>query len=208
MRASRVAVVAFSDGVLEAGAPLVEGSLAVRYGTSRTPVREALQRLEQDGLVQRTDRGLHVRTRSPEEILEIYEVRIELEGMAAGQAAERSTPFDLARIRRCADEMTAAPEGDEVTMARTNHAFHQAIWQASHNLTLVDLLDRLHDHLTRYPATTLTSPGRWKAVIAEHRELMALIANRDAAGARALAERHMREAREIRLQMYLDDPSV
>src|SRR3954469_2885334 len=87
------------------GAPLVELALAEHYGTSRTPVREALRRLEQDGLVERGDRGMRVRTRSPEERLEIYEVRIPLEATAAAAAAERRTDLDLMRIRRAEAQM-------------------------------------------------------------------------------------------------------
>jgi DNA-binding GntR family transcriptional regulator len=82
---------AIVTGVLSADAPLTELSLAAQYKVSRTPVREALRRLEQDGLVERGPRGMKVRGRSPEEILEIYEVRITLEGAAARAAAERRT---------------------------------------------------------------------------------------------------------------------
>ena len=70
-------------GELAPGQPLVETTLAARYNVSRTPIREALTRLEQDRLVERTDRGLVVRRRSPEQILDIYETRIALEATAA-----------------------------------------------------------------------------------------------------------------------------
>jgi DNA-binding GntR family transcriptional regulator len=190
------------SGRLPAGGSLVETALASRYGTSRTPVREALRRLEQDGLVEKGDRGMQVRSRSPEEILEIYEVRIELEGSAAWHAAERHTPLDLVRLEHSAEQMREATTAGEEAMARSNRLFHEAVWVASHNATLVDLLIRLHSHLTRYPATTLTSPGRWETVLAEHEQLIEFITRRDAPEARALAEQHMTRARDIRLQMY------
>src|SRR5579875_1078064 len=126
------------SGSLAAGAPLVEGAVAARYGMSRTPVREALRRLQQDGLVERADRGMRVRTRSPEEILEIYEVRIVLEAEAARGAAERATRLDLMRIAGALDRMKAADPADAGAMAATNRAFHEALWSASHNGTLVD----------------------------------------------------------------------
>jgi DNA-binding GntR family transcriptional regulator len=193
---------AIVSGELEAGAPLVEATVAARYGISRTPVREALRRLEQDGLVERGDRGMRVRTRSPEEILEIYEARIVLEGAAARAAAERGTKLDLMRIGHALERMQAIDPGDATAMAETNRAYHEAIWTASHNATLVDLLTRLQSHLTRYPSTTLTSEGRWEAVLREHADLLHTIENRDGTKAARIAEEHMTEARDIRLRMY------
>src|ERR1700749_32754 len=78
-------------GEFEPGTPLGEEALAQRYGTSRTPVREALRRLEQDGLVESGVRGMRGRARSPEEIQEIYEVRVPLEATVAAAAARRRT---------------------------------------------------------------------------------------------------------------------
>jgi DNA-binding GntR family transcriptional regulator len=190
------------SGRLESGAPLVEATVAARYGTSRTPVREALRRLEQDGLVERGDRGLRVRTRGPEEILEIYEVRILLEGSAARGAADRSTKLDLIRIKNAADAMAAVDPADPDAMAAANQAFHEEIWAASHNRTLVDLLTRLNSHITRYPATTLTSPGRWTEALDEHGDLVHAIETGDRAQAGLIAESHMTKARDIRLRMY------
>ncbi|MGP4015657.1 GntR family transcriptional regulator [Saccharopolyspora sp. 5N708] len=195
------------DGTFETGAQLVELALADRYGTSRTPVREALRRLEQDGLVERGDRGMRVRTRSPEEILEIYEVRISLEATAASAAAQRHTDFDLIRIRRAQAAMDATPTDDPPAMAAANRAVHEAIWLASHNGTIVDLLTRLNNHLTRYPATTLKAPGRWPAALAEHHALIEAIENRDPTRAHDLARDHMTKARELRLQIYRDTPT-
>lgn len=190
------------SGRLESGAPLVEAAVAARYGTSRTPVREALRRLEQDGLVERGDRGLRVRARGPEEILEIYEVRILLEAAAARGAAERSTRLDLMRIKSAADAMAATDSADPDAMAAANQAFHEEIWAASHNRTLVDLLTRLNSHITRYPATTLTSPGRWAEALSEHADLLRAIEARDRDEAGLVAENHMTKARDIRLRMY------
>ncbi len=190
------------SGRLESGAPLVEATVAARYGTSRTPVREALRRLEQDGLVERGDRGLRVRARGPEEILEIYEVRILLEGAAARGAAERGTTLDLMRIKNAADAMAATDPDDPDAMAAANQAFHEEIWAASHNGTLVDLLSRLNSHITRYPATTLTSPGRWAEALSEHTGLVRAIEARHRGEARVIAESHMAKARDIRLRMY------
>ena len=194
------------SGMLDPGEPLVEASLARRYGVSRTPVREALNRLEHDGLIERGHRSLRVRTRTPTEILEIYEVRITLEGLAAQQAAQHRTDWDLHRLRRAHDAMASlAPDAAPDARAASNRAYHEVVWAAGHNATLVDLLHRLHDHLRRYPETTLSAAGRWDDVLAEHRELNELVAARDDGGARDLAQRHMQAARDIRLLMFTDD---
>nr|WP_255526532.1 GntR family transcriptional regulator [Saccharopolyspora sp. HNM0983] len=195
------------DGTFETGAQLVELVLAEKYGTSRTPVREALRRLEQDGLVERGDRGTRVRTRSPEEILEIYEVRIPLEATAAATAAQRHSDFDMIRIRRAQAAMDNTPTDDPPAMAANNRAVHETIWAASHNGTIVDLLTRLNNHLTRYPATTLKAPGRWHEALAEHHELIDSIDQRDATRAHDLARDHMTKARDLRLQIYRDEPA-
>jgi DNA-binding GntR family transcriptional regulator len=194
------------SGVLDPGEPLVEATLAHRYGVSRTPVREALNRLEHDGLVERRHRSLRVRERTPAEILEIYEVRITLEGLAAREAARHRTEWDLRRLAATHKTMvelpTDAPPADRAT---TNRAYHEALWAAAHSATLVDLLHRLHDHLRRYPETTLAASGRWAEAIEDHRALNELIAARDDEGARELAQQHMQAARDIRLSMFDDD---
>lgn len=194
-------------GTFETGAQLVELALAEKYGTSRTPVREALRRLEQDGLVERGDRGMRVRTRSPEEILEIYEVRISLEATAAAAAAQRHSDFDLIRIHRAQTAMDNTSTDDPPAMAAANRAVHEAIWVASHNGTIVDLLTRLNNHLTRYPATTLKTPGRWSEALAEHHALIDAIDQRDPARAQDIARNHMAKARDLRLQIYRDEPA-
>jgi DNA-binding GntR family transcriptional regulator len=190
------------SGKLEAGSALVEASLAARYGTSRTPVREALRRLEQDGLLERSARSLRVRSRSPEEILEVYEVRIALEGIAARSAAEKRTELDLMRLRTAADDMRNTQSRNPRAMAEANRRFHETLWAASHNSTLIDLLGRLHAHLLRYPETTLSEPGRWEEALDEHDDLVAAIAGRDQHRALQLAETHMTAARDIRIQQY------
>ncbi|RNL87454.1 GntR family transcriptional regulator [Halostreptopolyspora alba] len=193
---------AIISGEWESGAQLPELSLAEHYGVSRTPIREALRRLEQDGLVERADRGMRVRGRSPEEILEIYEVRIVLEGAVASAAAKRRTEIDLIRLRRAAEAMAELDTTDAYAMATANRSFHETMWQASHNRTLIDLLTRLNDHLARYPATTLTRPGRWESALAEHDAILSAIENQHAEEAAERAEHHMAAARDIRLEMY------
>jgi DNA-binding GntR family transcriptional regulator len=193
---------AILGGDLQPGQPLIETVLAERYEVSRTPIREALTRLEQDGVVVRSDRGLIVRMRSPEEILDIYETRILLEGRAARIAAERHSRVDVLTLRRLADEMSGVDTADERAMVIANREFHQALWWATHNEAMIDLLTRLDLHLIRYPATTLTQPGRWQEANAEHRLIVDAIERSDTLAAEAIATQHFTEARDIRLTLW------
>ena len=194
---------AILTGQFTPGQMLSENALAAEFGRSRTPVREALHRLEIEMLVERVPRGVRVRTSSPQEILDIYEVRITLEGAAAKAAAERATEFDRAQLRAAQRAMLELAD-EPAAKAAVNRRFHEAIWTASHNPTLVDLLHRLNVHLIRYPSTTLTYRDRWDAVLREHEELLRAIEARDGEAARRIAEHHMFGAREVRLQMYAD----
>jgi DNA-binding FadR family transcriptional regulator len=130
-------------------------------------------------------------------------VRITLEGAAAKAAAERATELDRTRLRSAQQAMVVVEDTPEAK-AVANRRFHEAAWAASHNPTLVDLLQRLNIHLVRYPTTTLTYGDRWKAVLREHEELIGAIEARDGEAARRIAEHHMFGAREVRLRMYAE----
>lgn len=181
---------------------LTETSLGATFGVSRTPVREALGRLEQDGLVERTASGTRVRSRSTEEILQIYEVRIVLESLAGRHAAEKRGDLDLVRLGQAHEHMQGLTlKDDPADLAHANQRFHRLIWDAGRNATLSDMLIRLHDRVARYPATTLVYPGRWAEAIGEHGEILEAISGRDMDGAERLIHAHMTRARDIRLRI-------
>ena len=192
---------AILDNDLQPGQQLVETALAEKFAVSRTPIREALTRLEQDGLAEPRRRGLFVRERSPQEIFDIYEVRCSLEAKAGYFAAQRRTDYDLQNLSQIvplADTIDLARDG---AMMESNRAFHQALWAATHNETLQDLLQRLDVHLVRYPETTLAYPGRWEQAKEEHAAIVEAIKNRDADVASGLMAQHFQEAMDIRLKL-------
>lgn len=186
--------------------PLTEAKLTERYGASRTPVREALQRLEQDGLVERRGKAVVVRTHSPEEIIDIYESRIILEQAAASKAALKATVLDQQSLKALLAKMRQLDAKEGRLLADTNRAFHAQLWQATHSPSLIGLLERLDQQVRRYTLTTLTFPGRWQVVLEEYAELLAAIEEGDAEMAGKVAARHMSEALAIRLTMYAEDP--
>ncbi|HEX7404858.1 MAG TPA: GntR family transcriptional regulator [Candidatus Nanopelagicaceae bacterium] len=200
---------AILSGEFEPGQPLVEVPLAEWCGTSRTPIREALRRLQQDGLVQQIDRGLAVMIRRPEEILDIYETRIILEADAARVAAERRTTFDLRLIRSELDRSLLVQDTDLDAMVDTNERFHQAVWQASHNECLTDLLQRLQLHLGRYRGaslvsrgSTLASPGRWQEARIEHRQILDALEVRDSKRVHEIVTKHFMTARDLKMTLF------
>ncbi|HEY7596411.1 MAG TPA: GntR family transcriptional regulator [Actinophytocola sp.] len=195
---------AIRAGELIPGQQLVESVLAEWCEVSRTPIREALSKLQHDGLVERNDRGLVVRERSPEEVLDIYETRIALEGTAARMAAERRNSHDLILLRRAMGRLEVSSTDDVDAMVRANRQFHTAVWRASHNTSLIDLLERLDLHLVRYPASTLESPGRWERSNEQHHAIVDAIEARDSDGAEKCAVSHFTEARDIQLALFDD----
>ena len=195
------------EGDRRPGEVLVESALGQRFGVSRTPIREALRMLEQDGVLERVNRGMRVRQTSSEEVLEIYGVRIILEAAAARDAATQRSDYDLANLDRILRSMGEARTATPQEMAAINRSFHRAIWQAARNRTLADLLERLAVHLRRYPATTYLRPGRWEEALEEHRMLLEAIRLGDPDGSAEVAEKHMWAARDVRLDMIRDGPA-
>ncbi|GAB3435150.1 GntR family transcriptional regulator [Actinophytocola sediminis] len=188
-------------GVLAPGSPLRETSLAARFGVSRTPVREALRRLEQDRLLVPGERGMVVRAIDPHEVVQIYDLRVLLEAEAAAQAARERRTADLARLAGLLDRDRALADPDDATRMRTNLEFHAAVWQATHNPVLIDLLERLTAHLVHAPHSTLSVGDRWRVAVEEHASLLAAVSDRDEQAARAIAAEHLTTAREIRLRL-------
>jgi DNA-binding GntR family transcriptional regulator len=193
---------AILSGDFQPGEPLIETVLAEWCEVSRTPIREALNRLEQDGMVVRTDRGLVVREDSPDDVLDLYETRITLEAAAARVAAERRTFHDLLQMKELANSMTTMKSRDPQAMAEANERFHRSVWRASHNRSLVDLLDRLNMHLGRYPATTLSFPGRWERGNEQHLRIVEAIEAHEGDLSAQLATEHFTESRDIRLKLW------
>jgi DNA-binding GntR family transcriptional regulator len=189
------------SGALPPGTPLREIALAERFGVSRTPVREALRRLQQDRLLAPGARGMQVRSIEPHEVVQVYDMRVLLEAEAAGQAARSRGDADLMRLEGLLARDRALVDPDDATRTRTNLEFHSAVWQATHNPVLLDLLDRLSIHLVHAPRSTLSVGDRWATALDEHARLVAAVRARDEEAARAIAGRHMSTAREIRLAL-------
>jgi DNA-binding GntR family transcriptional regulator len=190
-----------AEGQFPPGSPLLETALSVRYGVSRTPVREALARLAQDGLIERSTRGFRVRARTPQEIVDIYDARIALETTSAALAAERRSEFDVARLTRLLDDRRRAT--DATTFGALNNAWHDAIRAAAHNQTITDLLERLDALLQIYRSKR--QPTAADRSVDDHDAILAAVVGRDAAAAEAAMRDHLRHMRDRRVENLLDE---
>jgi DNA-binding GntR family transcriptional regulator len=188
-----------------AGARISEASLSRHYGVSRSPIREATTRLESDGLLERQGMIVRVRQRTFEEVIDIYRVRVFLEGAIAGDAAARRREIDVMRMRAALDAEVGVNQDDPLAVAQANNAFHQALGVAAHNVTLIDLQSRLLAQVSVLPSTTLSYPGRWPEAHREHEQILRAVEICDVGAARTIAETHMGRAREIRLKMFEHD---
>lgn len=190
------------QGAFQPGDALREVALAERFGVSRTPVREALTRLLHEGLLERRARGLFVKEIDPEQIMQVYDLRILLEGQAAQEAASVRTEVDLMRLQALVDRDRALSEPDDATRLATNIEFHRALWRAAHNPVLEDLLERLATHQIHAPTSTLSVGSRWTESLDEHQCIVENIRERDSAKVCGLIQAHMATAKALRLKMF------
>jgi DNA-binding GntR family transcriptional regulator len=184
------------SGAYRAGDRLPEVSLSAALDVSRTPVREALRRLESDGLVQGCGRGVIVAGLSTSDLRHAYPVRAALEALTAELAAERQqagrlAPAALADLEAQAgqlEEITAV--GDLERAAALNRRFHNGIAELAGNPVAAEALDRLWNQITISTRASLAASERPAAVAAEHRALLAAIKRGDRAEAGQIAARH------------------
>ena len=190
---------AIDFGIYKPGDRLVESELAERLGVSRTPIREALQRLETQSLLERDGRSLIVASLDHNQMAELYVVRRELEGLAARLAAKHATEEE---IRVLQDMVTAddALVNDPPALSRVNRRFHEQIHLASHNRYLVQQLNLVHRTMALMATTSLEAEGRGEIAQSEHKSLVAAIVARDEDAAAKTLKDHISVAYITRLK--------
>ena len=189
---------AVDQGTLAPGARLVETELADRLGVSRTPVREALQRLEAHGIVKREGRSLRVATLDHNQLGELYEVRSHVEGQAAKLAARHAAPEEISLLRQMV-QADRARVADADALSRSNRQFHALLHRATHNRYLTQMLESMNRSLVLLASSTLARPGRGESSIDEHDRIVTAIEQRDEGAAQQAAETHISNAYRMRL---------
>jgi DNA-binding GntR family transcriptional regulator len=192
---------AIDAGVYKPGDRLVESELADRFGVSRTPVREALQRLETQSMLSRDGRSLMVASLNHNQLAELYAVRTELEGLAARLAARHATDEETRVLRMMVDEDQALVGGDPRALSKANKRFHKQIHLASHNRFLVQQLDLVHRSMALMATTSFAAEGRDAMGLAEHEAIVCAIEARDGDAAYQALRGHISKAFETRLRI-------
>jgi len=189
---------AILDGDLLPGSRLSEDQLARQFQASRTPVREALRRLELEGLVVRTRyQGTSVLQLSPNDILDLLDVREMLEGLVARSAAKRASGADLEKLGSIFREVEAANISGEYR-EYLDHAmqFHDLLATMSGNEFLERLMQNMHDRIRLIGGRTILLPGRAQRALDEHRALIAALAARDPEQAEAANRARIRAIKQ------------
>ena len=185
------------SGKYAPGEVLTEMKLVSDLGVSRTPVREALHRLEQEHIVEISSRGILVRGVSQKDLEEILEIRIRIEGLAAAMAAERITDEELEELKETIElQEFYVPKHDADRINGMDSRFHQLIYRFSGSVPLYDTLMPLHKKLMKYRKASVENEVRSTNSFLEHRAIFEAIAAHDAALAEERMRAHIANAKE------------
>jgi DNA-binding GntR family transcriptional regulator len=198
---------AIMNGTLQPRERLMEIQMAEELGVSRTPIREALRKLELEGFIVMVPRkGAYVSDLSFKDIADVFEIRAALEGLAAGLAAERITEEELERMERLLVEKQEAITQDDIgKLVDVDTKFHELMYQASRNVRLGSIISNLREQIQRFRLTSLSYPGRNKLSLEEHKNIVEAIQARDSQLARQLAQEHIENAENVLIEcMKLD----
>lgn len=192
---------AIGDGTYRPGDRIREIEVAERLSLSRTPIREALRRLEAEKIVEHRPRiGAVIRTLGQGEVVELYEMRLVLERTAAEMAAKHAAEAETDGLEEINAEIAGAT-GDPSRASTLNHAFHKAIYEAARNRFVLEAARAMNNALLLLGPTTLADAERIEAVVGQHRTIIEAIGARDVAGAGAAAEAHLQTSLRYRLKV-------
>jgi DNA-binding GntR family transcriptional regulator len=184
------------SGVCPRGTLLTELKLCDRMGVSRTPVREALHRLKQEGLVEETTHGVVVRGVSEQDLTDIYEVRRRIEGYATRLCAERITEAQLAELREVVelqDFYTARGGAAHIRDADTR--FHELVYRYCGSEVLHSMLTELHRKVQRFRKISVENSERAKVAVREHAAILRALEAHDGNEAERLSVLHIDNAK-------------
>ncbi|MDR1616305.1 MAG: GntR family transcriptional regulator [Syntrophomonadaceae bacterium] len=187
---------AIINGNLHPGERLMEIQLADELGVSRTPVREALRKLELEGFIVMTPRkGAYVVDMSLKDVVNVFEIRAALEGLAAALAAERITEEEIEYMEKLlAEKNEAVSQMDISRVISVDTRFHDALYAASRNDKLLGIVNNLRDQIQRFRTASLAYPGRMQQSLREHRLILEAIQSRNSELSRQAAQEHVENA--------------
>lgn len=186
------------QGTLPKGKTVTENELSAKLGVSRTPVRGALRRLAEEGLIEiAPNKRATIIGVSIEDLIDAYSIRMRLEGLSSRLAAERMSDGDKKKLIEFVElSEYYISKKDTEHLKELDTEFHRMIYRASDNRMLCKVLSELHRNVTRYRKLSLGTPGRLESSVAEHREILNAILDGNAALADELTSRHIERALE------------
>lgn len=181
-------------GELKPGERLMEVQLAEKMGVSRTPVREAIRKLELEGLVEMLPRkGAHVADLSVKDIMNVLEVRSTLDGLASTLSAERITDEELKELRHVQQQFANYVEKDNLQgIIKKDVEFHDIIYRSSRNDKLMQIINNLREQAQRFRVVYLKDYSNPKDINEEHAEIIEAIAARNVVAAQQAAQKHIK----------------
>lgn len=184
---------AILKGELKPGERLMEIQLASQLGVSRTPVREAIRKLELEGLVLMIPRkGAEVAEITEKNLRDVLEVRCALEELAVQLACERMDEEGLEKLRRAADDFVSVQSNADITkVAQADVDFHDIIYMATKNDKLIQMLNNLREQMYRYRIEYLKQKDSYPRLVSEHKEIIAAIEKHDKAKAIRITSQHI-----------------
>ncbi len=185
------------SGVYERGEILTELKLSEKLGVSRTPIREALRRLEQEHIIEMGPRGAVVIGISYDDIEIIYEMRLRLEGMAAALAAQNAYDKSIEELQQIVDlQEFYTIKGNADSIKNEDSEFHKKLYRMTGCMPLSDTLEVLHRKVVKYRRASVSHTSRAEKSLAEHKAIYEAIAARDAKLAEELTVQHVKNARD------------
>ena len=191
-------------GELKDGDVLTESKICIEYGTSRTPVREALKRLQQEGLVSESSRTFTVVGLTEADIIDIYDVRMLIEGLAFARCAQNVSFDQLVKLEEAVDlQEYYISKGLTEKSKDKDSEFHSLVYKFSGSGIIPPLLEKLHRRVQYYRELSITNTDRAESMITEHREILKALKAHDSVLAERLAQEHIRNARDNIIKFVL-----
>lgn len=185
------------SGVYHSGDILTELRLCERLNVSRTPVREALNRLKQENLLEETVHGMSVIGVTEQDLLDIYEIRKRIEGYATGLCAKIITPAQLSELQEIVDlQEFYTDRGVAANIRDTDTRFHEMIYSFCGSRMFQATLSDLHRKVQKYRKISVENPTRAHTAMQEHRNILNALLRHDSADAEYLAVLHIENAKK------------
>lgn len=201
---------AIVEGKLNPGQRLMEVQLAEQLGVSRTPVREAIRKLELEGLVVMLPRkGAYVANMSLKDIIDVLEIRSTLEGLASSLAAERIHPENIKELEKIAKEFEQNADNTDLDeLLKKDVEFHECIFKATNNKKLHQLITSLWEQVYRFRATYIADYESVKSIIKEHQLILDAIKKGDNELAKKYAKEHIEKAENFMIEKAMKSKEI